>query len=174
MIDDDTIAAAAAAVRGYLRVEGSAEQALFERVAASAVALGEAFTGCVFVRRTVEERVALSTGWALLDEQPVAAIDAVHGSDGVALPVAAYAVDIDAAGRGWVRLTGAGQAVTVRYSAGLAETWDALDPPLAQGCVLLATHLFEARDANAMPPAAVAALWRPYRRMRLALPERAA
>jgi len=174
MIDDDTIAAAVAAVRAYLRVEGSAEQALLERVAASAVALGEAFTGCVFVRRAVEERVALATGWAALAEQPVAAISAVLGADGMALPVADYAFDIDAASRGWVRLTGAAQPVTVRYSAGLAETWDALDAPLAQGCVLLAAHLFEARDAKAMPPAAVAALWRPYRRIRLAFPERAA
>ena len=172
MINDDTIAAAVAAVRAYLRVEGTAEQALLERVAASAVALGEAFTGCVFVRRTVEERVALASGWALLDEQPVAAIAAVLGADGLALPAEAYAVDIDAAGRGWVRLTGSAQGVTVRYSAGLAEAWTALDPPLAQGCVLLAAHLFEARDAKAMPPAAVAALWRPYRR--LAFPERAA
>ena len=174
MIDEDTVAAAVAAVRAYLRLEGTAEQALLERVAASALALGEAFTGCVFVRRTVEERVSLSTGWALLDGQPVTAIEAVLGADGVALPVEAYAVDVDAASRGWVRLTGGTQRVTVRYSAGLAETWDALDAPLAQGCVLLAAHLFEARDAKAMPPAAVAALWRPYRRMRLAFPERAA
>ena len=69
MIDEGSVAALVAAVRAYLRVEGTAEQALLERVAASAVALGEAFTGCVFVRRTVEERVALASGWLAYRQQ---------------------------------------------------------------------------------------------------------
>lgn len=174
MIDDETVAAVVAAARAYLRVEGTGEQALFERVAASAVALGEAFTGCVFVRRTVEERVATTSGWTALAAVPVAVIESVLRPDGAALPVGAYAVDIDAEAHGWVRVTGAAQVVTVRCSAGLAATWDALPAPLAQGAVLLAAHLFENRSADAQPPAAVAALWRPYRRLRLTLPERAA
>jgi hypothetical protein len=36
---------------------------------------------------------------------------------------------------------------------------------VAQGVVLLAAHLFEHRGDGATPPAAVAALWRPYRRL---------
>ena len=173
MIEQETVASAAAAVRAYLRMEGSAEQALLERVAGSAIALGEAFTGTPFVRRAVEERIAASAELTALAEQPVASIAAVLGADGLPLAVDGYAVDIDAEARGWVRTTGAGRLVTVRYTAGLAATWEALDPPLAQGVLLLAAHLFEARDAKAQPPAAVAALWRPYRRMRLVLPERA-
>jgi hypothetical protein len=46
-------------------------------------------------------------------------------------------------------------------------SWDALPPPVAQGVVLLIAHLFADRDGTAAPPAAVAALWRPWRRMRL-------
>jgi uncharacterized phiE125 gp8 family phage protein len=57
--------------------------------------------------------------------------------------------------------------VAVRYRAGLAADWAALPAPLAHGAVLLAAHLFENRDAGRAPPAAVAALWRPYRVVRL-------
>jgi uncharacterized phiE125 gp8 family phage protein len=174
MIDDGTVAAVVAATRAYLRVAGSGEQVLLERIAASAAALGEAFTGCVFVRRTIEERIAATGAWSVLAAMPVASIEAVLGADGAAMPVAGYTVDIDAGARGWVRVTGAAQTVTVRCSAGLAATWDALPAPLSQGIVLLAAHLFENRNAEAQPPAAVAALWRPYRRLRLTLPERAA
>ena len=38
---------------------------------------------------------------------------------------------------------------------------------LAQGMVLLVAHLFENRTGEGVPPAAVAALWRPFRRVRL-------
>ncbi|QDX27374.1 phage gp6-like head-tail connector protein [Sphingomonas suaedae] len=64
-------------------------------------------------------------------------------------------------------MTAAGEArVAVSYEAGLADNWAGLPPPVAQGVVLLAAHLFEARGAQ--PPAVVTALWRPWRRMRLA------
>lgn len=179
MIEQETVAAAAASVRAYLRMEGGAEQALLERVAGSAIALGEAFTGAVFVRRAVTQTVAASAQWGALTQAPVVSIAAVADAGGTALPVDAYAVDLDADARGWVRVIGVSARVTVTYTAGLAATWDALDPPLAQGAVLLAAHLFEARafegrGAGAQPPAAVTALWRPYRRVRLAWPRRAA
>jgi uncharacterized phiE125 gp8 family phage protein len=173
-IPAEALASAVAATRAYLRMEGAAEQAVLEQAAASAIAIGEAFTGCLFVRRSVEETLAAATGWAALAGQPVASIDAVLGADGAALAVDGYAVDIDAEARGWVRLTSGSGRITVRYVAGLAEGWEALDAPLAQGVMLLAAHLFDRRDAGAQPPAAVAALWRPYRRVRLAWPERAA
>lgn len=173
-IPAEALASAVAATRAYLRVEGAADQAVLEQAAASALAIGEAFTGALFVRRSVEEQVAAASGWAALAAQPVSSIDAVLGADGAALAVGAYAVDIDAEARGWVRLVSGSGRMTVRYAAGLAATWDALDAPLAQGVVLLAAHLFDRRDAGAQPPAAVAALWRPYRRLTLAWPERAA
>jgi uncharacterized phiE125 gp8 family phage protein len=85
------------------------------------------------------------------------------------LPAGAYAVDIDAAGDGWVRVTGPGGAKRVRvaYRAGLAAEENGVPEPLRQGIVRLAAHLYGARDQAAAPPAAVTALWRPWRRMRL-------
>ena len=174
MIDDEFVAAAVAAVREYLRLEGTGEAALLERVARAAIALGETFTGTLFHRREVEERVVAASGWALLAAGPVAAIGAVAGAGGAALPVADYGVDIDADGRGWVRAPDADGLVAVTYRAGLAEAWDALPAPLSQGVVLLAAHLFEARESGGPPPAAVAALWRPFRRVQLMAAEHAA
>lgn len=52
-------------------------------------------------------------------------------------------------------------------AADLAVAWDAVPAGVAQGLVLLCAHLVEHREANAMPPLAIAALWRPFRVMRL-------
>ena len=48
-----------------------------------------------------------------------------------------------------------------------ADDWEAVPAPLAHGLVLLAVHLWENRRADQAPPAAVTALWRPYRRVGL-------
>ena len=102
------IAAAVAAARAVLRLEGAGEEALLGRVCASAILLCEAFVGGAIVAR-------------------------VAGDGG-------------------------------------AESWEAVPAPLAHGVAMLAAHLFDHRESDAMPPAAVAALWRPYRRVRL-IPE---
>ncbi|TXC72160.1 phage gp6-like head-tail connector protein [Sphingomonas ginsenosidivorax] len=45
--------------------------------------------------------------------------------------------------------------------------WDAVPAPIALGVAMLVAHLFEARGGDAAPPEGVAALWRPYRQVRL-------
>ena len=64
-----------------------------------------------------------------------------------------------------VTIPGAAGRVRIGYAAGLAEDWSAVPAALAQGVVLLACHLFEARSVGAAPPVAVAALWRPWRQL---------
>ena len=56
------------------------------------------------------------------------------------------------------------------YSAGLATDWDELPAGLRQGIVRMAGYLYANRDGidAGGPPSAVTALWRPYRRMRMA------
>ena len=174
---------AVAAARGFLRVEGDSEQALLERLAGTAILLGEAFTGALFVSRTVEDVVSSDGGWRLLSAAPVTAIVGLTGlpADGApfVLPVDAYSVDIDGDGLGWVRVSQPGAAllqgmgrVAVSYTAGLAADWDAVPAPLAQGVTALIAHLFDDRSGATQPPSAVAALWRPYRRMRIGVAER--
>ncbi len=171
------IADAVSAARGFLRLEGDAEQALLERLAATAILLGEAYTGTVFVTRAVEDVVSSGGDWRLLAAAPVSAIAGLTGllADGApfVLPVDAYAVDIDGDGRGWVRVSqpGAAGRVAVSYTAGLAATWDALPAPLAQGVTALIAHLFDDRSGATQPPAAVAVLWRPFRRIGLGVAE---
>ena len=154
----------AAAARGYLRVADGVEAALLERLAAAAVLLAEQYCGRALVGRTFTQVLPASFGWRRLAWGPVTAIKEITAQDGAALPVEAYAVDIDAGGDGWVRVVGGGR-VGVSYAAGAAADFAALPAPVAQGCVLLVAHLF-GREGVA-PPAAVAALWRPFRRLRL-------
>ena len=50
-------------------------------------------------------------------------------------------------------------------------TWADLPESLRHGVVRLAAHHFRQRESDStllMPPAAIAALWRPWRRMRVA------
>ena len=106
---------------------------------------------------------------------PVRAIAGVSAlaADGTAtaLPVGDYALDIDAAGEGWVRLlrTITQKRIRVAYSAGMAADPNGLPEALRHGIVRLAAHFYMNRDAagEVAPPAAVTALWRPWRRMRL-------
>jgi len=123
------------------------------------------------------EELLLATSLASLnrDDGRLTVISGLTGLPGEGAPfvlaVGAYAVDIDADGVGWVRVLAAGSAgrVAVAYSAGLAMSFEAVPAPIAQGVAMLVAHLFDHRESDVAPPAAVAALWRPYRRMRLCL-----
>lgn len=124
--------------------------------------------------RGFSETLPASGAWTRLGRVPVRAIQSVETlKEGAAslLAVDLYAVDVDAGGCGWVRLTGPQDAKTMRigYSAGLAETWETIPEPVRQGIVRLTAHLYTHRDGGEHegPPAVVTALWRPYRRIRL-------
>ncbi len=162
--------------KAYLRLETSQEDALVARLVASACGLCEAFLGQVLIRREVTETLPIGTAWQRLGAGPVAAITAVEAIDAAGtaqpLPVASYAVDIDPAGDGWVRTNGAGR-VRVTYRAGIAEDATGVPASIAQGVTRLVAHLHAHRDDAAEPPAAIAALWRPFRRLRLGQDTRA-
>lgn len=162
-------ALAVAAVKTVLRVSTTDEDALIAAFAESALGLCEQFIGQVAIARSLRERVAVSGAWQRLAAGPVRAISGVETLAGVALPVDAYAIDLDAAGDGWVRVHGGGEAkqVVAVFEAGMAENWAGLPAPLRQGVVLLAAFLFDERDTSTAPPVAVTALWRPFRRMTL-------
>ena len=113
----------------------------------------------------------------MLATRPVQAITGVAAiaADGTRTTLAAtdYDIDIDVDGGGLVRLMRplSQTRMAVRFTAGLAESWDTLPDAIQQGLVRWAAYQHRARDddkALAGPPAAVAALWRPWRRMRLA------
>ena len=161
--------------KAYLRMVGSDEDALAARLLRSAGEHCEQFIGKVLLAGLFQETVPASAAWQRLRRSPVQAITAVEAlrPDGLAaaLPADGYAIDIDARGEGWIRVTAAGDATRVRvsYGAGLAPQWSGAPEALRQGIVRLAAHFYTHRDEaeGGAPPAAVSALWRPWRRLGL-------
>lgn len=147
-------AAALAAVKAQLRAGLPDDDALIVAFAETALGLAEGFTGQVLIARDVVVDVRGQAEWQLLPARPVQSIVA-----------AGAGVDIDAGGNGWVRTV---VDARVTLSAGLAADWASLPAALRQGVVVLAAHLFTDREGRAPVPAAVTALWRPYRVMALA------
>lgn len=165
-------ARAVATIKARLRIVSTDEDALIAGFAEAALGLAERVTGQATIARAMEQELRGCGGWQRLAARPVRSIDAVTDPMDVALPVGSYAVDIDREGMGWVRLT-VGQAVRVGFTAGLAMDWDGLPPGVREGATMLAAHLFDDRTGQAPVPAAVSALWRPFRTMRLAMETRA-
>lgn len=160
---------ALAELRAFLRIEGvdgDAELAAQLRVATEAC---ERFIGAPLLERTLRETLAVRAEWQALSVSPVRAVTAVLAlsADGgeVALAPEIYGIDIDAAGRGWVRCAAGVGRVAVTYRAGSAGDWNAVPEPVRHGILRLAAHL--RMDGDGVPPAAVTALWRPWRVMRL-------
>jgi len=174
-------AAALAEAKALLRAADAGEDALIAELLESAALLCERFTGQALLARGFRETIGgaatdwrRSRGWHRLGRSPVRAITLVEAIDGggaaVALAPADYAIDLDSNGDGWVRPAAPAARLRVRFEAGMAAEWPVLPAPLRHGILRLAAHLYTFRtDAGAVaePPAAVTALWRPYRRLRL-------
>jgi uncharacterized phiE125 gp8 family phage protein len=159
-----------AEAQAYARVETGEEEALLAGLVRTASGLCEAFLGQVVIARSFTEQLSASSEWQRLKVAPMRSIDGV-AIDGLAVPAASYATDIDADGCGWVRLHNpqAGTVVDVTGMAGLASSHNEVPEPIRHGVLRLAAHLFASRDGEGGEvPAAVTALWRPYWRMRLA------
>jgi uncharacterized phiE125 gp8 family phage protein len=182
MIEGDALVLpvdALAEAKALLRAGDSGEDALIAAIATGAAALCERFTGQVLIARSFRQLLdrphpGREPGWRRLARTPVRTIGPVEtlGADGTAtaLAVPDYAVDIDANGDGWVRAGRAAGRLRVGYEAGLAADWAGIPAPLRQGILRLAAHLYTFRadaEAQGAPPAAVTALWRPWRRLRL-------
>jgi uncharacterized phiE125 gp8 family phage protein len=163
------LAVSLAECKAYLRLERDDEDALLAGFIRTAMALCEAFTGQQLLARAGEQRLALTRDWQRISAVPVVLISGVF--DG-GLPIAAdrFETDIDVAGCGWVRLADGGMAAPiVGFRAGLGADWNGVPEPIRHGLLRLVAHLFSHRDAAdaGPPPAAVAAMWRPWRRLRL-------
>lgn len=163
-----------AEVRAFLRLDENVEEALLAGLVRAASGICEAFLNQVILRRPFTEVIGASSEWQALRIQPVQAIEGVRsiGSDGSLrdLPPESFAISLDVDGRGWVRVNDAGfDRLLVSGVAGFADVVSDVPEPIRQGVLRLVAHLFTFRDGpGGEPPAAVTALWRPYRRMRLA------
>jgi uncharacterized phiE125 gp8 family phage protein len=161
--------------QAYVRIETGEEEAVLAGLIRTASALCERFINQVVIARDFELDLSASGAWERLPLSPVRAITKVDAVDtsGSAVPLASgsYAIDIDSAGDGWVRTSIANGATRIRVSgsAGIADDENGVPEPIRHGVLRLVAHMFTSRDGEGgEPPAAVTALWRPYRRMRMA------
>lgn len=176
------------AFKAHLRLgTGFGEEALQDAVLLAflraSLAAIEARTNKALLTRDYEWRL---NAWPRVVELPVAPVSTVSqvalvdqtGAE-TEVPVAAYALAPDAhaprltpRAAVWPMMPSGGGAV-IRFTAGMAATWDALPADLAQAVMLLAAHYYEYRDDTSLHagcmPFGVASLLDRHRMPRLSL-----
>lgn len=168
--------AALAELKQWLGITTPRDDAPLAALLRASLDMCEAFTGIMPVEAVCEEVLPACTSWQALFTRPVQAITVVEGiaANGTRVPLAsdAYEIELDADGTG--RILANGPALTrrfaVRFTAGLTPDWETLPDALRHGVIRLAAHQHRERESGSSspaPPAAVAALWRPWRRLRL-------
>ena len=167
---------ALAELKQWLGITTAQDDAPLRALLAAGAAMCEAFTGIMPLEQTAEEALRPCTAWQRLATRPVHAIIGIEAvaASGARSPLAIteYAVELEADGTASVRLLRSSSAprIAVRFIAGLAADWDSLPEPLRHGIIRLAAHQHRERETSGsapQPPAAVVALWQPWRRMRL-------
>lgn len=159
-------------VQAFVRIETGEEEALLAGLARTATGICEQFLGTWLMQRAFEAILPADGLWQAVPMRPVLSIDEVETlrTDGTrqALSPDRFEIDLDGAGTGRVRcLDLTAQRLVVSGVAGLAADPNALPEPVRQGILRLVAHLFAHRDGDGRPPAAVTALWQPYREVRL-------
>lgn len=163
-------------LKQWLAISTSLEDVMLTALLRTSLDMCEGFTGTIPLETSCEEVLIANGEWQCLSTKPVQAItqvDAMPVNDlRYALPSESYAIDLDTDGGGRVRLTAplSNKRIAVQFTAGLAPAWDSLPDSLRHGIIRLAAHHYRERDSNPgmTPPSAIAALWRPWRRVRLA------
>lgn len=164
---------ALAALKEWLAITTPREDGLLVRLLASAHETCERFTGLMPLACSVEERFDPAAEHTLT-VRPVRGITGVTSLDaeGGASPVdpAGWTAAVAADGTGRICLDQPPDEgrLAVAFTAGIADGWATIPPALGEGIVRLAAHAYRSRDSvGREPPAAVAALWRAWRRLRL-------
>lgn len=160
--------------RGWLRLGTTVDDAVVAQLVRAATNICEAFIGQWLIVRAGEETLSLRAGTARMSARPVVGVDAVtliaaDGEESTAVE-GDYRLALARDGTARLAIDRAGDAVHVRiaFRAGMAEGANGVPEAIRQGIVRMIQHLHDARDGTgAAPPAAIAALWQPWRRMTL-------
>lgn len=160
--------------RGWLRLGATVDDAVVAGLVRAATNICEAFIGQWLIVRGVEERLPMAAGTVRLTARPVVGIDGVAliAADGGEMPLEGgnYRMMVGRDGSTRIAVDRAGNAERLRvaYRAGIAEGANGIPEAIRQGIVRMTQHLHDARDGTgAAPPAAIAALWQPWRRLTL-------
>lgn len=176
LLPADVTGAALAELKQWLGISSTNEDAQLTGLLHASLDMCEGFTGQMPIEASCVEFHSLSRDWFELDARPVRAITALElvATDGTrsALASSDHEIDIEADGTGRARLVTSqtGRYLVVSFAAGIAADWTSLPDALRHGIIRLAAHNYRDRDAKEPlgPPASVAALWHPWRRLRLA------
>ncbi len=164
------------ALKSWLAISTSHEDGALVDLLGAALDLCEAFIGQTPLQAEYESILPVLARWQTLAARPVVAITAVEGApvDGerFALDLTDYEIEINPRSEGCVRvLRSIGTSrIAVRYTAGLAVEWGQLPDALKHGIIRLAAASYRSRGEDsvlATMPSAVAALWQPWRQVRL-------
>jgi uncharacterized phiE125 gp8 family phage protein len=160
--------------RSWLRMGATIDDAVVAQLIRAATNICEAFIGQWLVVRSVEEVVPVRADALRLSARPVVAVDSLHliGPDGgeTELDQSRYrtALARDGTARLSIGLGIDAMRVRIAYRAGMAADANDIPEAIRQGIIRMIQHLYDARDGGvAAPPAAVAALWQPWRRLTL-------
>lgn len=163
-----------AELKRWLSIGTAQEDELLTGLIAAALALCERFTGTVPFKCEVRETMLSAAVSHRLSATPcIALIDAsaIDGLDARLLADSDYSLTLEADGSATFTLTGDISEATVelRYYAGAASEWEDLDEGLRHGVIRHAAHCFRERERGepGQLPASIAALWRPWRKLRL-------
>ena len=160
--------------RSWLRLGATIDDAVVAGLVRAATNICEAFIGQWLIVRAGEEVLPPRGRTVQPGARPVVGVDGVTllFPDGVeaALNNGDYRTAIGRDGTARVTIDDPGSAVRVRvaYRAGIADGANAIPEAIRQGIVRMTQYLHDARDGTgATPPAAIAALWQPWRRLTL-------
>ncbi|MDO9361829.1 MAG: head-tail connector protein [Sphingopyxis sp.] len=160
-------------VRAWLRLGTPADDAVIERLIDAATNICEAFIGGRLIMRAAEEVLPIAFGQVRLRVCPVVGVDAVTllaGDSETVLQEGDYRMAIapDGGARMTIAAPGDAKRVRVAYRAGMAGEANGVPEAIRHGIIRMTQHLYLARDgAGIAPPAAIAALWQPWRRVTL-------
>ncbi len=163
-------------LKQWLAITTTRDDAALIALLRAAIEACEGFTRQMSLQSTCEEMLPALRRWHRLSTNPVQAISSVHAiaPDGTRrmLDTGDYLFDITADGCGRVNLLVPVEEgrIAVGFVAGLAVDWESLPVGLRHGIIRLAAHSHRMRnegDSDGTPPAAMVALWQPWRRLRL-------
>lgn len=159
--------------RGWLRMGATTDDAVVAQLVRAATNICEAFVGQWLIVRAAEEVVPLAGKMVVLGVRPVVAVDGVtllSPQGETVLPDDRYSAVIGRDGTARITIHEPGEAARVRIAcrAGIAEDANGVPEAIRQGIIRMTQHLHAARDGEgAPPPAMIAALWQPWRRVTL-------
>lgn len=159
----------------WLGISRQAEDTNLIALLQASLATCEAFIGQAPLEQTVEEIVPVKVGETRLGSRPVRlllnfeSIDNQGSREPLLDKLEHVVIDADGSAVVTVQSATDHSAYAITITAGMAQNWSSIEGPLSQGIIRLAAHYYRDRDleSSEQPPASVAALWRPWRVLRL-------